>query len=118
MKSFNDAEIRALAGQPSFVDDQSQRSCPACGAVSVRSYVHEFSRAGRPALNWRTWCASCRRMCSSVGAGLKGVSFSDPFDHMSQDERRIASADSNGFFDKLDRLWEQGSLPQTFQRRS
>ncbi|MFJ1703113.1 hypothetical protein [Kitasatospora sp. NPDC088346] len=114
MKSYIDSEIRQLAAYPSFVDDQSEKTCPVCRKVSVRAYVYEASRAGRPVLFWRTWCFHCRRMCSSVGVKPKWLTFSDPFAQMTQDERRVLSADSDGFFDRLDQLWRKGTLPQEF----
>ncbi|MEV6977249.1 hypothetical protein [Kitasatospora sp. NPDC093806] len=114
MKAYTDSEIRELAGQPGFVDDQSEKLCPACGKQAVRSYVYEGSRAGRPVLFWRTWCHACRRMCSSVGVKPKRLAFDDPFVRMTPDERRVVSADSDGFFDRLDQLWRKGTLPQRF----
>jgi hypothetical protein len=116
MISFTPTEIQELLKGPRFLDLPTERECPACGAVSVRTYMYEFEGApGRPSIISYTWCASCRRASGVTGTRPRGLTFTDPLESMSRAERLELSR-SGGLFDLLDRLWDEGRLPQKFGR--
>ncbi|MEU3064316.1 hypothetical protein AB0P12_06980 [Streptomyces subrutilus] len=59
-----------------------------------------------------TWCAACRRMSGSTGPLPPGLNISDPWREL--DPAAWERFDSNlpRLFTRLDRLWEEGVLPQ------
>ena len=95
-------EIKALIRQGlPFWQDQSERKCPACGRVSVRSYMHY---SYRPRVISKTWCANCWRFAASTGPEPP-VPFTDPFAGAEPGGRKLAF---------LNEQWDKGVLPQKF----
>ena len=112
--SFTGAEVEALAQGASFLAEPVERECPACGARSVRAYLTVPETARRPTLVSYVWCAGCRRFVGTRTAHPPGVVVSDPLAALSGAQRRELERSLTGFLAHLDRLWDDGVLPQTF----
>lgn len=114
MREFDSAQVQRLLAGPSFTEDTSERVCPACGAASVRTYVHRRTGAGRPALITYSWCAACRRFKGWTGPDSGELAFTDPLADLSAAGRRELERDFDAFLRRLDGLWDSGELPQRF----
>jgi hypothetical protein len=103
---YTSDEIRILARQgPPFSEDQSERKCPACGHVSVRTYMHysEPLEPGTRAIGY-TWCANCWR-ASFYTTEAPPEPFTDPFARLDRGKIKI---------EFLNEQWDKGVLPQKF----
>ncbi|MER6622370.1 hypothetical protein [Streptomyces sp. NPDC000931] len=114
MKRFASQEVEAIGRGRKFLQDQSEWLCPACGEVSVRTYLRETRRANRPALINYTWCAACRRMTESSGPMPPGLIISDPWRELDPVAWAEFDTSLSKLFARLDRLWQDGVLPQSF----
>ena len=112
--SFSGAEVEALARGTSFLAQPVERECPACGERSVRAYLTAPVTARRPTLVSYVWCAACRRFVGTRTAHPAGVVVADPLAVLPAAERRQLERSLSGFLAYLDRLWDDGVLPQTF----
>ena len=83
----------------------------------MRFYVYRHDAGRRPSRISYAWCASCRRFKGWTGPDLDNLKFKDPLGHLSHDQRRTLETDFESFLNRLDKLWEEGKLPQTFTRR-
>jgi hypothetical protein len=110
--SFSGAEVEALARDASFPAEPVERVCPACGEQSVRAYLTVPESAKRPTLVSYVWCASCRRFVGTRAAYPAGLVVSDPLAALPPAERRTLEGSLTGFLSHLDRLWDDGVLPQ------
>ena len=99
--SFTGDETAALAGGAS--------DCPGCGAAAVRRYLTRPERARRPTLVTYVWCPACRKFVGTRTAHPEGLVFADPLLTHPPADQTLA-----GFLAHLDRLWDDGVLPQTF----
>jgi hypothetical protein len=111
--SFSAAEVEALAQGTSFLVEPGERECPACGERSVRAYLTVPESARRPTLVSYVWCAGCRRFVGTRAAHPAGVVVSDPLAILPPPERRELERTLTGFLAHLDRLWDDGTLPQS-----
>lgn len=111
---FSAAQMQQLAQAPAFAADPGERLCPACGERAVRAYLCSAAGARRPTLVSYVWCAACHRFVGTRAAHPAGLVFSDPLATLPDGERRRLEAGLIGFFAHLDRLWDDGVLPQTF----
>lgn len=107
--TFRPAEVERLATGPSFLVEPGERDCPGCGVRRLRTYVQSPSDAKRPTLVSYVWCSGCRKFAGSRARRPDGLAFADPM--AGQDHVPLIE-----FFDRLDRLWDDGVLPQTFAR--
>jgi hypothetical protein len=112
--SFSGAEVAALTQGESFFADPGERVCPACGRQRLRAYVTRPAAARRPTLVSYAWCSACRRFVGTRSRHPDGLVFSDPLAILSEPERRELERSLVGFLAHLDRLWDDGVLPQTF----
>lgn len=112
--SFDAAQVEALAQGTSFLAEPGERDCPACGERAVRAYLTVPANARRPTLVSYVWCSACRRFVGTRAAHPAGVVFSDPLAVLSAAERRELERSLTGFLAHLDRLWDDGVLPQSF----
>jgi hypothetical protein len=112
--SFSGDQVAALTQGQSFLVDPGERDCPACGVRSVRAYVNAPDNARRPALVSYVWCSTCRRFVGTRAAHPAGLVFSDPLAVLSAAERRELERSLTGFLGHLDKLWDDGVLPQSF----
>jgi hypothetical protein len=112
--SFTGAQVEALARGESFFLAPGERECPACGKQSVRAYVTAPENARRPTLVSYVWCTACHRFVGTRAKHPEGLIFSDPLAGLSVAERRELERSLVGFLEHLDRLWDDGVLPQTF----
>jgi hypothetical protein len=112
--SFNGAQVEALAQGTSFIAEPGERECPACGERAVRAYLTVPQSARRPTLVSYVWCSACRKFVGSRAAHPVGLVFSDPLAALPVAERRELEQSLVGFLAHLDRLWEAGTLPQSF----
>jgi hypothetical protein len=94
-----------LYRQGPFWKDQAERTCPACGQVSVRNYMHysDPQRPGTRVISY-TWCANCWRSAFYTGEAPP-VPFTDPFAELNRGKIRI---------EFLNEQWDKGVLPQRF----
>jgi len=111
---FSADQVAALATGESFFAAPGERDCPACGERRLRAYVHAPASARRPTLVSYVWCAACRRFVGTRARHPEGLVFADPLDVLAADERRELERSLVGFLAHLDRLWDDGVLPQTF----
>lgn len=112
--SFSGDQVAALTQGPSFFADPGERECPACGAMSLRAYFQAPAHARRPTLVSYVWCRSCRKFVGTRAKHPEGLVFSDPLAALPLAEQRELERSLVGFLDHLDRLWDDGVLPQTF----
>jgi hypothetical protein len=113
-QSFSGDEVAALTQGESFFADPRERFCPACGERCLRAYVNAPENARRPTLVSYVWCAACRRFVGTRARHPEGLVFSDPLAMLSVAERRELERSLVGFLAHLDRLWDDGVLPQSF----
>jgi hypothetical protein len=111
---FSAGQVESLATGASFLAEPGERECPACGCRSLRAYVNAPEKARRPTLVSYVWCSACRRFVGSRAKHPEGLVFSDPLAVLSLAERRELERTLVGFLAYLDRLWDDGVLPQTF----
>lgn len=116
MRDYDYREVETLLEGPRFVDDPTERVCPACGSVAVRAYVYRNVAAHRTTRITYMWCAVCRRFKGWTGLDSNDLTFSDPLESLSFEQRREMEKDFDKFFRELDQLWDAGELPQTFVR--
>jgi hypothetical protein len=112
--SFSADQIAALAQGASWQSEPGERECPGCGRRSVRAYVNAPENARRPTLVSYLWCSGCRKFVGTRAKHPEGVVFSDPLAALSVAERRELERSLVGFLAHLDRLWDDGVLPQSF----
>lgn len=115
MREFDAEQVRQLLAGPAFIDEPTERRCPACGALSVRTYVYRRVGPYRTVRITYTWCASCRRHKGWTGPDL-GPTFDDPLLQLPAAARDALLGDLEALFARLDQLWDTGKLPQTFHR--
>ncbi|MCA2217224.1 hypothetical protein [Jidongwangia harbinensis] len=113
-RSFDAGQVEALAQGTSFLVEPGERDCPACGERAVRAYLTTPEAARRPTLVSYVWCSACRRFVGTRAAHPAGLVFSDPLALLSTAERRELERSLTGFLAHLDRLWDDGVLPQSF----
>jgi hypothetical protein len=113
--SFTGDQVAALTRGASFLLEPGERECPACGACAVRAYLTVPDNARRPTLISYVWCSACRRFVGTRAAHPPGVVISDPLAGLSPAERRELERSVTGFLAHLDRMWDDGVLPQTFE---
>ncbi|MEV6069436.1 hypothetical protein AB0L82_23065 [Nocardia sp. NPDC052001] len=116
MRQYDSHEVAKLDFGTSFVDDQSERECPACELVGVRTYVYRYGGASRSVLITYSWCKLCRRFKGWTGADSGEFTYSDPIEPLPEPEREIYRRSLAKLLPKLDKLWDEGELPQTFIR--
>lgn len=116
MREFDAEQVQQLLTGLKFIDEPTERRCPACGALAVRTYVYRRTGPGRAALVTYSWCASCRRHKGWTGPDLGQFTFDDPLDELPETARTSLRADLEALFARLDELWAAGRLPQTFRR--
>lgn len=112
--SFSGAEVAALTQGESFFAAPGERDCPACGRRRLRAYVNSPAAARRPTLVSYVWCSACRKFVGTRSRHPEGLVFSDPLAVLSAEDRRQLERSLVGFLAHLDRLWDDGVLPQTF----
>jgi hypothetical protein len=116
-RNFDYDQIQALARGPRFRDAPGERACPACGVRAVRSYLHAGERLGNPIVMGYTWCANCHRYNGSTGPKPEGLEFDDPLERLPPPERSELGQDLISLLTYLDRLWDEGVLPQRISGR-
>jgi hypothetical protein len=112
--SFSGDEVAALTTGESFFAAPGERVCPACGERRLRAYVQSPPNARRPTLVSYVWCSGCRKFVGTRAKHPDGLVFSDPLALLDADGRRELERSLVGFLAHLDRLWDEGVLPQTF----
>ena len=112
--SFSGDEVAALTQGESFFVEPGERDCPACGERRLRAYVTAPENARRPTLVSYVWCGGCRKFVGTRARHPEGLVFSDPLAVLSATERRELERSLVGFLAHLDRLWDDGALPQSF----
>ncbi len=113
--SFSGEHVEALAQATGFPEEPRERDCPACGERSVRAYLSVPAQARRPTLVTYVWCAGCRRFVGTRAACPDGLTFTDPLAELNVAQRRDIECTVVGFLGHLDRLWDEGLLPQRFR---
>jgi len=112
--SFSADQVAALTRGESFFADPGERDCPACGERRLRAYVTRPEQARRPTLVSYVWCPACRRFVGTRARHPEGLVFSDPLAVLTVAQRREIERSLVGFLAHLDRLWDDGVLPQSF----
>ncbi len=114
---FDWAHVRVLAAGAGWPVSATARDCPACGQQAVRAYLCEADMARRPTLVSYIWCTACRRFVGSRQPRPAGLVFTDPLAALLPERRRALEHSLAGFLAHLDRLWDEGVLPQSFDIR-
>jgi hypothetical protein len=105
-RGFSDDELAACADAGTGVV-LTERPCPHCGDMSLRTYLYTGTRAGHPTLVTQIWCSRCERFTGSTGPMPVGLQVADPLD-----PHRRSTLSTAELFIELDRLWDAGELPQ------
>jgi hypothetical protein len=113
--SFSTDQIAAMTRGASFLVEPGERDCPACGERRLRAYLNARDRARRSTLVSYVWCRACRKFVGTMAAHPAGLVFSDPLAELSAAERRDLERSLTGFLAHLDKLWDDGILPQSFR---
>lgn len=113
-ESFTADQVTALARDTSFLADPGERVCPACGARAVRAYLTAPETARRRTLVSYVWCSACRKFVGTRAAHPDRLVFADPLAVVPAAQRRDLERTLAGFLTHLDRLWDDGVLPQSF----
>lgn len=116
MREFDYEQVSALLSGPRFVDEPTERVCPACGALAVRTYVRRGASGERATRITYSWCASCRRFKGWTGPDPGDLEFFDPLGALSEQKVRDLQRNFDGFLRVLDEKWDAGELPQNFTR--
>ena len=111
---FSRSEIKLLTAKSKSPTDSSERECPVCGIQSVRFYCHELDGVSRTVGTSYFWCAACKKFAHFSGQPFSlSFKFDDPFRDLDINEFGRIEGKSD-WYSKLDELWEDGTLPQTF----
>ncbi|WP_406253073.1 hypothetical protein OH786_25340 [Streptomyces atratus] len=117
MREYDSEQVQKLVTGVPFVDQPTERLCPACGVKSVRIYMYRPEGTRRPTRITYAWCASCRHFKGWTGPDFGEIDFNDPLSSLSIEQRKSMQMDLESFMSQLDRLWEFGQLPQHFVRK-
>ncbi|MEW4456419.1 hypothetical protein AB1L30_27395 [Bremerella sp. JC817] len=90
--------------------DRKNSICPLCEKQSVRFYAHHFSSDSSAI--W-SWCQHCKLWTVASNMKLWGE-FDDPFSNAEISQYECLQQPS--WIDRLDELWEAGTLPQYGRR--
>ncbi|MEV4351542.1 hypothetical protein AB0J83_44365 [Actinoplanes sp. NPDC049596] len=112
--SFSGDQVASLTQGASFFAEPGERECPACGERRLRAYFNAPAGAKRPTLVSYVWCSACLKFVGTRAKHPEGLVFSDPLAVLPAGERRDLERSLVGFLAHLDRLWDEGVLPQTF----
>jgi hypothetical protein len=116
IRAYTDEEVRILRGQKDLPPEEQQ--CPACAALGIRSYYTMFEGRAQPTIAYQMWCPACHTFTGSYGPALGRVVESDPVKNNPDAPPDGPSPEAlDEFFSYLDRLWDQGLLPQRITRR-
>ncbi|WP_306334641.1 hypothetical protein [Streptomyces sp. KL118A] len=115
-QEFTHEQASQLLSGTSFLDDPSERVCPACRSRSIRVYVYRHRAGARASLITYAWCAACRRFKGWTGPDLGDLEFTDPLSRHTEERSQAQREDFDGFLRRLDVLWDTGELPQEFSR--
>jgi hypothetical protein len=111
-RNFNPEELAAIAADASRAEsDLSERACPSCGEVCLRTYYERSLRRSTPVLLVQVWCGNCHKFTGSTGPMPEGLMFDDPLAELTEDQRRELG-DVKVLFSTLDLMWSEGRLPQ------
>lgn len=111
MRPYSEAEVASLREQRDLSSDAQQ--CPVCSGMGIRRYYRTSYNRSRPAISSYVWCPQCHSYTGSTGPALGRVVTSDPLAALPD-----APTDGPGptamenFLNVLDRLWDEGLLPQ------
>ena len=85
--------------------------CPNCGGATLRSYFHAFDRTEGRGTLW-VWCPACGLHCHLPRVVPTWPARTDPFAGLDLEAfARLEMASDPPFLDRLDRLWDEGTLP-------
>lgn len=101
---FMGAASRTLRGERDI-------ACPKCQRGLLRCYWHMFNAKQMTGTIW-VWCHCCRTVCHLPRVQPHpNVVFYDPFATWSVEAfEQVELDEQETFFDKLDRLWEEGQI--------
>lgn len=109
-KNFTAEEAERLAAQSEL--PHAQRVCPSCGHVGLRVYYHLYRSVNGDRFITYFWCPVCHAFSGSSGPPLGRKVLNDPLASMDPQELLALDANMEKMLKTLDRLWEQGKLPQ------
>lgn len=117
-KDYTRDEVAELAANAPGLERNGERTCPSCGAQSVRFYYHEYDRRGSPVGMSYLWCKNCHRYTSSTGVAVSpSYEFNDPAEHDAK-LAKLRKEDLPDLLDYLDSSWGKAGLPQKFKKKS
>lgn len=109
MRPYSQDEVASLREQRDLPSDAQH--CPVCGGIGIRRYYRMSHDRPRPVISSCVWCPHCHSYTGSTGPALGRVVTSDPLAGM-PDAPADGPAEMENFLTVLDRLWDQGLLPQ------
>lgn len=84
--------------------------CPKCGKADLRFYFHTMKPELGQGTLW-VWCPACRTKCHLPRITPSAVPQTDPFANLSLTKFAEVELDPReSFQDRLNRMWEEGSL--------
>jgi hypothetical protein len=87
-----------------------QVRCPKCGAATLRHYFHAFDKRESRGTLW-VWCPACHTSCHLPRVVPTGPPQADPFADLDLEEfAALELAPDEGILDRVDRMWEEGTL--------
>ena len=109
-RGYSSDEIAALSDWEIFSEDLGEHRCPNCRNMSLRIYMFTSRSTGH--LSTQIWCHRCHSYSGWSGPHPDDVVVLDPLQDLSDERFEAINKDEDTFFGYLDRLWEQGTLPQ------
>jgi hypothetical protein len=114
---YSDEEVSRLAADAPLIMRRAESRCPVCGQVAVRFYYHESLPPHRPVGFSYGWCSNCHRYTAATVEALSvDFDFDDPpaaSDVVTRSRTRELD-DPRWLVEQLDKLWDEGVLPQSF----
>ncbi|MCK2214922.1 hypothetical protein MF672_014170 [Actinomadura sp. ATCC 31491] len=126
-RSFSRADYDALAEKAAALlaglrDGEVQEvayreeECPACGRRGLRSFYRDHVGERRTVGMSSVWCTHCHRYASATTVTMAAAGFD--VDRVPEGVvRGLGGLELPEYLDALDRLWDEGVLPQRIRRR-
>jgi hypothetical protein len=116
-REYSSVEVGELGRTAPPLTDTAERTCPRCGQKKVRRYLYDRARTDRMVGISCVWCSNCHGYTATTGAAASDYfEFPDPADDLPA-LARSRDGDLMALLDLLDRLWDDGVLPQRMTPR-
>jgi hypothetical protein len=114
-RGYSSDEIATLSDWDIFSPALCEHRCPHCSRIMLRIYMYTSRLTGD--LSTQIWCSNCHSYSGWTGPAPDDVIVHDPLAQLPAEEFDALNKDEDTLFGYLDRLWEQGTLPQRITPR-